>query len=176
MYAILHEGKSIDKSFFELLLDSLALEKKAVQFYGMGNKSNFFKTDHIQYKTLNDDIMDTLISKVLFIIDADDGFEDTQNKLEKTINELNINEISDFYIACNHETKKGYLESLILSSIPQKQKECIENFLECSEFKSKTHDKSILNEIYKKAYPNAPYDFNHQNFNELKQKLENLFK
>ncbi|MGB3962111.1 MAG: hypothetical protein WBK95_07740, partial [Sulfurimonas sp.] len=127
------------------------------------------------YKTLNDDIPDTPISKVLFIIDADDSFEDTENKLKKMIENLKLNEISDFYIACNQETKTGYLESLILSSIPQEQKECIENFLDCSAFKSKENHKSILNEIYKKAYPNAPYDFTHANFDELKAKLQNLF-
>jgi hypothetical protein len=175
MYAILHEGKSIDKSFFQLLLDNLKLDKDAVRFYGMGTKSNFFNVEHIQYKTLKDDILDTPISKVLFIIDADESFENTKEKLKKTIEELGLNEISDFYIACNQETEKGYLESIILSSLPNEQKECIENFLKCSEFKSKTHDKSILNEIYKKAYPNAPYDFSHKNFNELKQKLQNLF-
>ncbi len=176
MVAILHEGKSIDKSFFQLLLDHLELEKKSVKFYGMGTKSNFFKKDFIQYETLNGDIIDTPISKVLFVIDADKSFEDTVVKLENIIAELDLDEMSDTYIACNPSTNKGYLESLILSSIPQKQKECIENFLECSEFKSKTHDKSILNEIYKKAYPSPDYDFSHENFNELKQKLQNLFK
>jgi len=175
MYAILHEGKSIDKSFFQLLLDNLELNKNAVRFYGMGTKSNFFNIEHIQYKTLNNDILDTSVSKVLFIIDADDSFETTKEKLKKTIDELGLNEISDFYIACNQETKKGYLESVILSSLSKEQKECIENFLECSEFKSKTHDKSILNEIYKKAYPSPSYNFSHGNFDELKEKLQNLF-
>ncbi|MFA6138017.1 MAG: DUF3226 domain-containing protein [Sulfurimonas sp.] len=175
MYAILHEGKSIDKSFFQLLLDNLELDKDSVRFYGMGTKSNFFNKEHIQYKTLNDDILDAPISKILFIMDADESFENTKEKLKKIIEELGLNEISDFYIACNQQTKKGYLESLILSSMPKEQKECIEAFLNCSEFKSKTHDKSILNEIYKKAYPKAPYDFSHENFDELKQKLQNLF-
>jgi AAA15 family ATPase/GTPase len=33
-----------------------------------------------------------------------------------------------------------------------------------------------LNQIYKNAYPKAPYDFKHQNFDILKQKLQKLFK
>jgi len=98
MYAILHEWKSIDKGFFELLLDSLDLDKSEISFLGMGSKSNFFKT------------------------------------------------------------------------------RCIKKFLNCSEFKSKSHDKSIFNIIYKNAYPNVPYNFEHPNFNKLKEKLKNLFK
>ena len=176
MYAILHEGKSIDKSFFKLLLDNLKLDKSQVLFYGMGTKSNFFKKEHSQYADLKLEIQSENVTKLLFIIDADNDFEDTENKLVNIINELNFKEISKFYIACNPLTKEGYLESIILSSLSDVQKNCIENFLECSEFKLKTHDKSILNEIYKKAYPNAPYDFTHKNFNELKQKLQNLFK
>ncbi|MDO8261063.1 MAG: hypothetical protein Q7T50_06245, partial [Candidatus Magasanikbacteria bacterium] len=89
--------------------------------------------------------------------------------------ELSLSGLSDIYVTCNPNTKDGYLESLILSSIPKKQKECIETFLNCSEFKSKDNHKSILNQIYKIAYPNAPYDFSHKNFDELKQKLQNLF-
>ena len=53
MVAILHEGKSIDKSFFELLLDTLKSPTSEVQFYGMGNKSNFFNHDDLKTKLCN---------------------------------------------------------------------------------------------------------------------------
>jgi len=175
MVAILHEGKSIDKSFFELLLDDLGLDKSQVFFYGMGTKSNFFKPNHKQYEDLKIDIATEKIDKVLFIIDADETFENTQIQLCKIIDEINIKKLSDYYIACDPLTKIGYLESVILSTLSDEQKECIEKFLDCSDFKSKTHDKSIFNVIYKNAYPNAPFDFSHENFNDLKTKLTNLF-
>lgn len=175
MYAILHEGKSIDKSFFQLLLDELELDKSQVIFYGMGNKSNFFKQEHSQYEDLKLEIQSENVSKLLFIIDADDDFEDTEVKLMNIIDKLSFKNISKLYITCNPSSKKGCLESIILSSLSDIQKNCIEDFLKCSEFKSKTNDKSILNEIYKKAYPKPFDDFSHQNFNELKQKLKTLF-
>lgn len=175
MVAILHEGKSIDKSFFQLLLDDLKLNASLVNFYGMGTKSNFFNSSFAQYQDLSLEIERENIDKVLFIIDADESFEQTETKLLAIMDELQITEISHYYIACDPITKEGYLESLILSSLSEEQKKCINDFLTCSDFKSKTHDKSIFNIIYKNAYPNAPFDFSHENFNDLKSKLTNLF-
>jgi len=54
------------------------------------------------------------------------------------------------------------------------QKDCIQAFLDCSEFKSKENHKTILNDIYKLAYPKAPFNFQHRHFDELKQKLAQL--
>ncbi len=88
---------------------------------------------------------------------------------------MSIESISDIYVTCDPNTKEGYLESLILSSIPVEQKDCIEKFLKCNDFKSKENHKAILNQIYNIAYPKAPYDFSHSNFDELKQKLQNLY-
>jgi hypothetical protein len=77
----------------------------------------------------------------------------------------------------NSEKKEGYLESLILSTLSEEQDDCINSFLEkCPEFRGKNSHKSIFNVIYKNAYPKAPYNFEHENFNELKTKLKNLFK
>jgi hypothetical protein len=185
--AILHEGKknkSDDSVLLKLLIQDLGQDLDRVEFFGFTSKSNFFKIEDTKYAELKLQIEEELISKVLFIVDADyekndyrcGGLEKTKNELEKIIYDLDLSEIADIYVTCNPQTKDGYLESLILSSIPKKQKECIESFLDCSAFKSKENHKSILNEIYKKAYPNAPYDFTHTNFNELKEKLHNLFK
>jgi len=183
--AIFHEGKSIDKSFFELLLDELELDKNRVRFYGMGSKSNFFKIDRPNYEDLLLEIEERTINKVLFILDSDyeksdkvyDGYKNTLREIDKMQKKLKIENISDIFIAYdfNSVEKEGYLESLILSSIPKEQKKCIETFLDCSDFKSKNHHKSILNEIYKKAYPNEAYNFPDPYFKELKQKLQNLF-
>ena len=184
--AILHEGnakKTHDNELIKLLIEELKFSLDKVKFVGIGTKSNFFKEDNDNYKELLLDIKRKAIKKVLFVVDVDykqndtiyGGYTNTKIELEKTINQLGLDGISDIYITCDPNDKCGYLESLILSSIPKEQKECIETFLECSEFKSKENHKSILNQIYKTAYPNAPFDFSHKNFDELKTKLKNLF-
>ncbi len=185
--AIFHEGnanKTYDNELLKLLLEKLGLDLSYVKFVGMGSKSNFFKSDNDNYKELLLDIKRGAVEKVLFVIDADyikndttyGGYDNTKTALEKTIHDLNLKSHSDIYITCDPTEQCGYLESLILSTIPQEQKECIETFLECSDFKSKENHKAILNQIYKTAYPKAPFDFSHKNFSELKTKLQNLFK
>jgi hypothetical protein len=91
------------------------------------------------------------------------------------ISDLNLTSCADIYITWDPKNKEGYLESFILSTIPPEHKICIENFLSCSDFKSKENHKSILNQIYNIAYPNTPFDLSHKHFNELKQKLKKLF-
>lgn len=184
--AILHEGnnqKTNDNALLKLLIQELRLDLENINFIGMGTKSNFFKVDNENYKLLKKEIEREEVSKVLFVIDADDikndevygGYDNTKEKLEAIIKELEIKNNSDIYITCDPANQCGYLESFVLSTIPQTQKECIETFLACSEFKSKENHKAILNQIYKTAYPNAPFDFAHENFNDLKTKLQNLF-
>ena len=185
--AILHEGnskKTHDNELLKLLLADLSLPLTEVKFMGMGAKSNFFNTNDDNYKELQLDINRKAIKQILFVIDADyekndsiyGGFENTKMELEKIVKELNLEENSNIYITCDPDEKCGYLESLILSTIPKEQKECINTFLECSNFKSKENHKAILNQIYKTAYPKAPFDFTHKNFDALKQKLKNLLK
>ena len=187
MIAILHEGnakRTADNKLIKLLIEDLNLDENQVRFFGVGTKSNFFKKDTNAYKELFTDIQEEIITKILFIIDADykqndskyGGFDNTLKEIIDIRKKLNIYKISDLYITCDFDTKDGYLESLILSSIPLEQKECIETFLNCSEFKSKENDKAILNQIYNNAYPNAPFDFSSDKFDILKQKLQNLFK
>jgi len=186
MVALFHEGKSIDRDFFELLLSHLKLNFNKVSFYGMGSKSNFFKQNNKSYKKLKLEIYDNKVDKILFIIDSDyekdnkiyGGYENSLREIKLIQKELNIENISDTFIAYdkNSNTKEGYLESLILSSLDNQQRECIESFLnKCPEFKGRDNHKSIFNMIYKNAYPKAPYNFEHRNFDELKKKLKDLF-
>lgn len=188
--SILHEGKSIDKSFFELLYFHLGIDKevldKRVNFIGMGNKSNFFKIENQNYKLLIEEIKREFVEKVLFVVDADyegnkkhDRYEDTLEAITIIQKELNIQYVSDTFIAfdMNSEKKEGYSESLILSTLSDEENDCVKSFLEkCPEFRGKDSHKSIFNVVYKNAYPHAPYNFEHPYFDELKQKLKNLFK
>jgi len=181
---ILHEGNeknTHDNKLIRLLMEDLQLEINAVSFFGMGAKSNFFKA--ASYPEFLTEGVNKTIEKVLLIVDADDikndalygGYENTQHALNEIIAQLNFQEVSSTYIMCDPMTKTGYLESFILSTIPEQQKTCIERFLDCSQFKSKENHKAILNQIYKMAYPNAPYDFKHPHFNDLKTQLTQLF-
>ena len=72
---------------------------------------------------------------------------------------------------------EGYLESLILSSLTDEQDNCIKSFLEkCPKFQGKNNHKSIFNVIYKNTNPDKNYYFEHKNFDELKEKISDLFK
>lgn len=180
--AILHEGhagKSEDNWLLKKLLELQGLDEGRVSFYGMGSKSNFFKPDYKDYRELLPMIEADQISKVLFIMDADfqsddgvhGGYDNCLAALKAMSASLGIDGVCEFYICYDPATKEGNLESLLLSTLDDKKKTCINDFLTCSNFKAKGSSKAILNQVYKTAYPEAPYDFEHENFNELKGKL-----
>jgi len=181
---ILHEGndkKSADNKLIRLLMTHLKLDLNLVDFRGMGAKSNFFKAE--KYGLLKQAVETDQVKKMLFIVDADDekndatygGFLNTENELNRMIAQMGFDAVSEIFIVCDPATKTGYLESLVLSTIPIQHRNCIASFLACSQFKSKENHKAILNQIYKTAYPDAPYDFSHANFDDLKAKLTGLF-
>ena len=200
---ILHEGNnksSLDNKLIKKLIEYLKLDEKdeskefnKVKFYGMGVKSNFFNSDFVVYRELKQRIADyevkqiffikllnILFSTIFFIVDADSGhdggLEKTKNKLETVIAELKIETISQFFIMRNPKTNEGYVESFILSTIPEEKMKCIHQFLECTGFNAKDGDKSTYERIYKSiAHPLSPYNFDHPHFDALKTKLENLF-
>ncbi len=184
--AVCHEGhanKSLDNEIIKLLLQDLNLDIGRVEFYGFGSKSNFYKKDYKVYKNLQMAFQEQEIKKILFVLDADNeendnifgGHVKTGRGLRTILSDLKLSSISDFYISRNPITHTGNIESLLLSTIPEEQKECIDDFLQCSEFKAKGNDKALLRQIYKLAYPHTPYNFKHENFDELKEKLQNLF-
>lgn len=178
-YAIICEGKN-DIKFLTALLKHCEISSEHIEFYAMGGKSCFFKPDDDKYqKLLLPRIQADQVERVLFVIDADcfendqkyGGVENTQRELNLIIQQHNIASNSEIFISYDPETEIGYLESLILATIPAEQRACIEEFLKCSQFKSKENHKGIVNHIYSIAYPNAPYNFEHQYFNALKNKL-----
>jgi hypothetical protein len=185
--AILHEGnakKTNDNALLKLLIKHMQLDSNQVEFFGVRSKNNFFKRESEHYELLLNRVEEGEIAKILFVIDADyekndakyGGYENTKSTLEKMILDLGLSSYADIYITCDPDSRCGYLESFILSTISEEHKTCIESFLECSDFKLKENDKSILNHIYKLAYPEAPFDFSHKNFDELKQKIKYLFR
>ena len=178
--AIICEGVG-DKTFLEDFIKHLEIETKP-NFYVCGGKSNLLDPTYRKYTELKN-VVAAEAHKLLFVVDADDmkndvrygGFAKTEQALKQVIAALEFETASSSYIMCDPTTQIGYLESLILSTISETQKQCIQSFLDCSEFKSKENHKAILNSIYNTAYPDAPYDFSHSNFDELKNAIIALF-
>ena len=179
-FAIVCEGKT-DRDFFLEIIKHLQKDPTQCSFYICGGKSNVLNSQHAKYKELKEDL--ETIANVLFVVDADceksdaknNGFDNTQKALNELIKSLKLTNVeTKTYIMCDPHTKTGTLESLILSTIEVPRRECIENFLACSNFASKDNHKAVINEIYRIAYPNAPYDFSHPHFDELKSKLNDL--
>lgn len=186
--AILHEGssndKTADKKLIKSLVNKLGLPERSIDFYAFGSKNEFFKITNLNYLELKRNVASEEIDKILFIVDADHekddakykGYQNTENELNNIINELGFQDIARFYIVCDPDTKTGYLESLILASLPEEKRKCIECFVECSEMNPRHIHKRIINDLYMIAYPDPPYNFDHAYFDELKAELTKLFR
>ena len=170
MVRVVCEGKS-DKDFLKLFLEYLKIHFTDNNFMPMGSKTYLLNQE--KYETLTKQVEAGKILKLLFILDADKDFKGTETAIKKLQKDLNIINISDYLIMCNSETKKGYLESLILETLPDEHKKCINSFLECSE--AKRNAKHIVKSMYKQYYPDKGYNFEHENFKPLKDKLKQLF-
>jgi hypothetical protein len=180
MRVILHEGKD-DKKYIKRVCSYLKLEVTDENFYEMGDKSTFFKEDNPNYTLLKNN---PRIEKILFVLDSDyqdndskyGGYENSEREIKLVIEKLELLNKSDYCITCNPNTKDGYFETLFFSCVPNDLKKCYEEFMKCSGFKEKENYKTIMTKLHEMASPSKPYDFEHENFNELKQKLKNLFK
>ena len=64
---------------------------------------------------------------------------------------------------------------MLLSTVDDNLKICYDEFLDCIDFKEKNQHKYIMEQLHKITQPNKPYNFNDQYFNELKEKLKQLF-
>ena len=170
MVTILVEGDT-DKTLIEALLKNLSIyDEKKVEFKGLKGIESIKKL----IPTLEIDIKNG--NKIFAIIDADKSFKNR----EKQMKELTKNQDIGFYIFPNHKDN-GDLETLLLSNIPN------DKFIQCFDKYKKCVGKDIDNKTKLYAYTTLKYkqkpkeyiktlDFSHQNFDELKQKLTDLFK
>jgi len=178
MVIIAYEGKS-DGEFFDTLLDEYNLDKNEVIYYEFKGKDNLLNIGHEHYDEIEKKYL-KIVNKILFVVDADNkkdpnpnrGYDASEKALNELIEDLSFEDVCmDYYIMCD-ENREGYLESFLLSVLDDKQKECIEAFKDCFEYE--LTDKWVYNSFYK--HNNYPFDFNHPNFEPLKQKLKTLFK
>lgn len=176
MVIIAYEGKS-DRDFFDTLIKSYELPYNEVIFYDFEGKDNLLNISHSYYDEIEKKHIGK-IDKILFVVDADNkkdhnpnrGYEASEKALIKLIEDLGFNIPIDYHIMCD-ENREGHLESFLLSVLDDEQKKCINTFKEC--YKYDLSDKWVYNTFYKQMQ--HPFDFNHKNFNTLKQKLQNLF-
>ena len=183
MVRIVCEGVG-DVKNIKKLLDFLDIDFEEHNFIFTNGKSFLLDSSIPKYKTLLEQIENGFVEKILFIVDVDNvendhslcGMENTVSKIETLQKSLKIENMSDCFLACDPKTEKGYFESLLLSTVDKEVIKCYKDFRECSLLNSKSVDKNILTELHNLTKPEKPYDFNHPNFKELKQKLKNLFK
>lgn len=173
MVIIAYEGKS-DGEFFDSLLNTYGLSK--ANYYDFEGKDKILDSSYKYYDELESDI--DKIEKMLIVVDADNekdpnpnrGYVASEKALKTLIEDLDFNIDIEYHIMCDSK-KEGNLESFLLSVLDDEQKECINSFKEC--YKYELTDKWAYNTFYKQK--KHPFNFNHENFDELKQKLENLF-
>jgi hypothetical protein len=177
MVAILFEGKS-DNEFFDSLLDEYGLDKNQVVFKNFKGKDNLFNISHTHYNSIETDINAGKIERVLLVVDADNendpnpnrGYAPSETKLQEIIENLGFQIPVQYHIMCD-ENLEGNLESFLLSVLDEEQKKCVNTFKKC--YKYELTDKWAYNTFYKQK--KHPFDFNHSNFDPLKEKLINLF-
>ena len=175
MVVIAFEGKS-DGDFFNTLLGKYNLPNE-VFYYDFGGKDNLFDIGHSHYDEIEKYI--NKIDKILLVVDADNekdpnpnrGYDASEIKLKEIIEDLEFDVPIDYYIMCD-ENQEGNLESFLLSVLDDEQIKCIKDFRKC--YKYELSDKWAYNTFYKQK--KEPFNFSHSNFDELKQKLKNLFK
>lgn len=170
MVAILHEGKT-DKAFFDDFLKNYDLpnSENDIKYFDFEGVDNIFKLGNPHYDILEEEIGVGKILRILIVIDSDNQYDDREKNLKRLIKDLDLDVDTDYFIMCGDD-HTGNLESFLLSSLDEEQKNCLKTFLDCYEYEFT--DKHIYNIFYKNK--RHPFDFNAPIFNELKLKLENL--
>ena len=161
----------------------LEYAKTTFQIEPMCSKSFLLDAGHSSYSKIKAQVETRQYSKVLFVFDSDFAQNDAQSggyinseiKIRSLIQQLGFKGIADYYICCDPITKNGNLEHLLLSSVEQDKRSCIENFIDCIQGMNAESNKKIIFAAYQTIFKEAPYNFDHPNFDELKQKIAWLF-
>jgi hypothetical protein len=180
MVTIIVEGKTDSEFLIDFInqhFPNILREKYSIKIFE--GKDKIFQLNYHIYDEIEELVKNDIIEKILICVDADDpkddcpvrGYRETEQKLNELIEELDFNIGIDYFIFSDEENKSGYLESFLLSILDEEQKNCIKNFREC--FRYDLKDKFVFNTFYKQN--SYSFDYSHQNFYELKQKLINLF-
>jgi len=179
---ILCEGGN-DVGFFNKFCKYLELDMRRIIIQKISKetdkngKSAFWKES--TYSTIKQQVDGGLYSKVLFIVDADypendatyGGLANSKKALEKIITTLEFKKKAKYYVACDSVMKTGNLEHLVLSTLDEERKKCINTLLVCVLNMDVASDKKIVLSSYEAIFKESPYNFTHKNFDELKKLL-----
>ncbi len=177
MVIIITEGKTDIEFVDDFIKSVLEIPRERYEFKNFEGKDNIFQVSHPIYDEIEKEL--DIVDAIFICVDADDpsdpspirGYNETEDALKRLKDDLGFDVPIDYYIFCD-ENREGFLESFLLSFLDDEQKACIQNFREC--YKYELSDKWTYNSFYKQKQ--HPFDFSHPNFNDLKQKLTNLFK
>jgi hypothetical protein len=177
MVAIIVEGKTDQEFLDDFIRDQFSVSREQVEFKIFKGKDNIFKLDHQLYEEIENE--QDIYERLLIVVDADypkdtspiRGYGATEKALKKLIVDLGFGIETDYFIFSDTDKQTGCLESFLLGVLDNDQKECIEDFRGCYEYE--LSDKWVFNTFYKQQ--KHPFDYDHPNFSELKQKLQNLF-
>jgi len=142
----------------------------------MGNKSKLLKSS--EYNNISKQI-GKKIKKVLFIFDCDfekdnkkcNGMKKSEECFDKLLEELNWN----IKIEKDKHLHIFYrnLDYCIAETIGKEH--CLLNIENCLQLNTLKPNRKPLAALYAIMYPKNPYNLEHDTFDELKQKLKNLF-
>ena len=172
-----------DVGLLNRFLEKLGYQKKDFEIMSMGGKSLLLDRNDSRYTVKCQQIETGQYGKVLFVVDADyskndvvtGGYVNTEAKIIELIKQLELNGVADYFISCDPENKNGNLEHLLLSSVEQDKRSCIESFVDCIQDMDAESNKKIIFAAYQTIFKEAPYNFDHPNFDELKLKIDWLF-
>lgn len=189
MVKIICEG-SDDKKLIISLIHLLIRDGKINQKYSnnitsyiqpMGSKSELLDHQYREYAIIKKAIENNKIHKLFFIFDCDfekddekcGGMELSKKCFDNLIKNLKLpkNYDLDNYIFNTN------LEHFLLKTI--KENKCyndFDNLVQCLELEKLKPNKKPIANLYNNLYPKSPYDFNHPDFDTLKEKLIKLFK
>jgi len=180
-----------DKNFIVKLLNDLKQTKEIrvdenINFQNyievMGSKAKLLDYKHTKYKKVSEKIGFEILN-VLFIFDCDFKIDDKNcNDMvnsEQCFDDLLKNLKWDIKIEKDkhlHIFNKN-LDYFLLETI--NTKECYDHFdklIKCLDVEKLKPNKKPIANLYRDLYPYPQFDFKDDKFNELKQKLKNLFK
>jgi len=176
-----------DKNFLVSLLQDLKKSndidlKEPANFQNyievMGSKAKLLDATNSKYEKNSKKIKIGTIQKVLFIFDCDfieddnkcNGMQKSKECYDKLIKELDWDISSDVYIFDKN------LDYFLIETI--KDKECYTNFdglVKCLEVEKIKPNKKPIANLYRDLYPYPKFEYKDEKFNEVKQKLKNLF-
>jgi len=175
-----------DKKFLVSLLQDLKKNEKIIvddtSFENyieiMGSKRKLLDSNNPKYQKTLMKVEYGEITKALFIFDSDfetgdkncNGMDQSINCYKQLIKQLNWNIEFNFHIF--HRNLDYFLVETI------KDKKCYENFdklVKCLEVEETKPNKKPIANLYRDLYPYPKFDYSDEKFDDIKQKLINLF-